>query len=332
MYLSLSAARLWELAAMVGDHLHIPDGFLSVPISLVFWLLTIAFVAVAVRSMSDSLGERQIPLVGVLAAGIFAAQMLNFPVAGGTSGHMLGGALAAIVLGPWAGILAMTAVIAVQALLFQDGGLVVMGANIFDMGILTALVGYGLYRAAARREMRTRLAVAGIAAWLSVMAAALVASFQIWLSGNADATILFPAMLGVHALIGIGEALLTVGALAFINAARPDLLDAGAVRERGSAAWVPAGLAVALAVTLLSPLASSDPDGLERVATNLGFLGLGQDAPYRLLYDYTIPFLGGTALSTILAGVVGALVVFGLLYLLVSVARRPGSLPVERET
>jgi cobalt/nickel transport system permease protein len=323
MSLVLSPTSLWGAADVPARYLHIPDGFLSVAISLLFWLLAIAVVSLAVRKVGDSLGERQIPLVGVLAAGIFAAQMLNFPVAGGTSGHMLGGALAAIVLGPWAGILAMTAVVAVQGLLFQDGGLLVMGANIFDMGILTALVGYGLYRAAAGRGRRTRLTIAGIAAWLSVMAAALLASLQIWLSGNANAALLFPAMMGVHALIGIGEALLTVGALAFIESARPDLLNKEAVHGRGSAAWVPAGLAAAVAVTLLSPFASADPDGLERVATDLGFLGLGQDAPYRLLYDYTLPLLGETPLSTILAGAIGAIVVFALLRLLIGLARRP---------
>ncbi|MDQ4078569.1 MAG: energy-coupling factor ABC transporter permease [Chloroflexota bacterium] len=329
MCLSNAFPHLWEVVGPVVDHLHIPDGFLSLPISFVFWLLTALLVSLAARSVSDVLGERQVPLVGVLAAGIFAVQMLNFPVAGGTSGHMLGGALAAIVLGPWAGILAMAAVIAVQAMVFQDGGLVVMGANIFDMGILTALVGYGIYRMVAGQRKGVRLMVAGFAAWFSVMAAALAVALQIWLSGNADAALLFPAMLGVHALVGIGEALLTVGALAFIESARPDLLLEETVRERGSMVWVPAGLAAAFAVTLLAPFASSDPDGLERVATNLGFLGQGQGAPYEVLPDYTIPFLGETALSTILSGVIGMLVVFGLLYALVGALRKPGAAGAE---
>ena len=136
---------LWENSPILHP-LHIPDGFLTLAVSIVFWILTILAIGAAVRAVQTSLGEKQIPLVGVLAAAIFAAQMLNFPVAGGTSGHMLGGALAAIVLGPWAAILAMTAVIGVQALVFQDGGLLVMGANIFDMGIMTAVVGYCVFR------------------------------------------------------------------------------------------------------------------------------------------------------------------------------------------
>ncbi len=122
--------------------LHIPDGFLSLVIALVFWGITIITVGVAISKTNQSLGEKQVPLMGIMAAFIFAAQMLNFPVAGGTSGHFLGGALAAMVLGPWAGILVMTAVIALQALLFQDGGLLVMGANIFNMGLLTAMIGF----------------------------------------------------------------------------------------------------------------------------------------------------------------------------------------------
>lgn len=323
MLLSIIPARLWENGGSLIPALHIPDNFLSLAISLLFWLLTIAAIALAVRAAGNSLGERQVPLVGVLAAGIFAAQMLNFPVAGGTSGHMLGGALAAIVLGPWAAILAMTAVIGVQALVFQDGGLVVMGANIFDMGILTAIIGFGVYRLVVGRSYRVRLLVAGVAAWLSVMAAALMASFQIWLSGNADPRLLFPAMLGVHSIIGIGEALLTMGALAFILIVRPDLLDAKAVQARGGMAWVPVGLAVALAVTLLSPFASGDPDGLERVATDLGFLSLGADAPYNILPDYTVPFLGETPVSTVVSGMIGALIIFALLYALVSALRKP---------
>lgn len=312
---------LWE-SFPISHPLHIPDGFLSLAVSIVFWLLTILAIGAAVRAVQSSLGEKQIPLVGVLAAAIFAAQMLNFPVMGGTSGHMLGGALAAIVLGPWAAILAMTAVIGVQALVFQDGGLVVMGANIFDMGILTAIVGYGVFRMAAGKSRGVQLGVAGVAAWLSVMAAAALAAVQIWLSGNADASIIFPAMLSVHALIGIGEALLTVGALGFIMSARPDLLSESAVKGRGGAGWVPVGIGLALLVTLFSPLASGDPDGLERVATDIGFIGAGQDAPYQILPDYTVPFIGDANLSTIVSGMIGALIVFGLLYLVVRTLRR----------
>jgi cobalt/nickel transport system permease protein len=254
--------------------------------------------------------------MGVMAAFIFAAQMINFPVAGGTSGHLLGGALAAITLGPWAGMLVMTAVIAVQALLIQDGGLMVMGANILNMGLITAAIGYGLYRGALTGNRVVKLTVAGVAAWLSVMAGALFTSLQLWLSGTSQLQVVIPAMLAVHALIGIGEALITVAALTFILQTRPDLLGSTSESAKGSRGWVVAGVLVSLAVVLLSPLASVDPDGLERVAGDLGFLSQGASAPYAILPDYTVPFLGSTPLSTILAGTIGMIVVGVIIALL----------------
>src|SRR5690606_2116246 len=184
--------------------LHIPDGFLSIVVSVICWAITIVTLYFAISKTNQSLGEKQIPLMGIMAAFIFAAQMINFPVAGGTSGHLLGGALAAIVLGPWAGMLVMTAVTAVQGPLFQDGGLLVMGANILNMGLLTAAIGYGLYRSVMSKSQTTKLAVAGIAAWLSVMAGALATALQLWLSGTSNLQTVVIAMLSVHALIGFG--------------------------------------------------------------------------------------------------------------------------------
>ena len=295
--------------------LHIPDGFLNLVISIVFWLATIVMVGLAISKTNKSLGEKQIPLMGIMAAFIFAAQMLNFPVAGGTSGHFLGGALAAIILGPWAGILVMTAVIGVQGFLFQDGGLLVMGANIFNMGILTAVIGFGLYRTVINRSRGVRLTVAGLAAWLATMAAALFTSLQLWLSGTSRLEIVVPTMLGVHALIGIGEAIITIAAMAFIERTRPDLLSAEVTAASGGRGWIFAGILISLLAVLLSPFASADPDGLERVAEDIGFLEASQSAPYQILPDYTIPLLGETALSTVFAGVVGALLVLGILIL-----------------
>lgn len=303
--------------------MHIPDGFLSLAVSILCWLITIATVGVAVVQANRYFNERQIPLMGVMAAFIFAAQMINFPVAGGTSGHLLGGALAAILLGPWAGILVMTAVIAVQGLLFQDGGLLAMGANILNMGVLTVTVAYGIYCLFTStdswqhfwRLRGLKLVGAGIAAWLSVITGALATALQLWLSGTARLQIVVPAMLGVHALIGFGEALVTVAALGFILRVRPDLIEGGK-RTGRAGGWVFAGLLVALAVAILSPLASMDPDGLERVAINLGFFHQEQGAPYKLLANYHLPFLGSTPLSTILAGILGILVVLALVFLI----------------
>lgn len=235
---ALSVATLsGGLSLFAPPQLHIPDGFLSLPIAIVCWGITIGLIAIAVRRTQAELGERQVPLMGIMAAFIFAAQMINFPVAGGTSGHLLGGTLAAIALGPWAAMLVMAAVIGVQGLIFQDGGLLAMGANILNMGLLTALISYGPYRSVAERSRGVRLAVAGVVAWLAVMAAALATSLQLWLSGTSQLNVVVPAMLGVHALIGVGEALITVAALAFILQTRPDLL-APEQYSRGGGPWL----------------------------------------------------------------------------------------------
>jgi cobalt/nickel transport system permease protein len=315
------SSALAEGWGVTSSPMHAPDGFLSLTVALVLWLVSVVMIVLAVRKTRLQLGERQIPLMGVMAAFIFAAQMINFPVAGGTSGHMLGGALAAMTLGPWAGMLVMTVVIGVQALLFQDGGLVVMGANIFNMGLLTAVVGSLYFVVAENQNRGVRLLVAGVLAWLSVMAGALATSFELWLSGTSPLQVVVPAMLGVHALIGLGEALVTVAALAFITQVRPDLLKTKAAHG-GGRGWIVAGMIVALLVVVLSPLASAFPDGLERVAIDMGFDPLAAAAPYELLPDYTIPFLGETTISGIAAGAIGVLIVAGLAVVIGRVVRR----------
>jgi cobalt/nickel transport system permease protein len=320
------------LARYLPLGLHIPDGFLSAPIALLWWALTILCLAVAVRRVGG-LNERQVPLMGVMAAFIFAAQMLNFPVLGGTSGHLLGGALAALLLGPWAGMLVMACVVALQALLFQDGGLLALGANIFNMGIATAAVGYwlGMPLLRAFGGKTWGLVASGfIAAWVSVMVAALLTSLQLSLSG-VPAAIVFPAMMFVHLFIGIGEGLITVAALAFVGSTRPDLVTSlapymspGMARSgaaKGTLVAVTAvGLAFAIGAAFLSPLASSSPDGLERVAEDQGFIERAQDPTYNVLPDYTIPGLDGP-LSTILSGIIGLLIVFALVYGITLLAR-----------
>ncbi len=296
--------------------LHIPDGFLSIFISIFFWFLTILFVGLALRRSQKELDERQVPLMGVMAAFIFAAQLINFPVAGGTSGHLLGGALAAITLGPWAGILVMTCVVALQALLFQDGGLLVMGANIFNMGILTTLVGYSLYRLVIHKKNNIRLAVAGIAAFLGVLAAALMTAFQLWLSGTSPAQIVFPAMIGIHSLIGVGEALITVATLGFIYKVRPTILSTKKIEDREQGGWASSGIAIAIIVIFLSPIASTNPDGLEKVATDLGFIELSQTSIIEIFPNYIVPILGEGNFSGILAGSLGLLITAGTAFLI----------------
>ncbi len=293
--------------------MHIPDGFLSVLVSLVLWAATILVVGYSLRRVGQDLGERQAPLMGVLAAAIFAGQMLNFTVAGGTSGHLMGAAIATILLGPWAAILVLTTVVGVQALVFQDGGLLVLGANIFNMGIVGVAVSYFVYRTFQRlaNGKPWGIFVGGfIAAWASIFIAALAVALQLAFSGTSPANIALPAMGGIHALIGLGEGLITVGALAFLYATRRDLVTAGEGQVKASSAvWV-AGLLIALALAIASPLASAHPDGLEWVAEQRGFLDAAREPLYNVIPDYVLPGIANESLATILAGILGALIVF----------------------
>jgi len=295
--------------------MHIPDGFLSVLVSVILWIFSIALVAYGLRRVGKELGERQLPLMGVLAAAIFAGQMLNFTVFGGTSGHLMGAAIATILVGPWAAILVITTVVGVQALIFQDGGLVVLGANIFNMAIVGVAVSYMAFRLVQRIASGRNwgLFVGGfLAAWLSVEIASLSVALQLALSGTSPANLAIPTMAGIHALIGIGEGLITVGALAFLNAARPDMLvEEKSTKGSNAILWV-GGLLIALLLAIASPLASAHPDGLEWVAKQQGFLGAAQGPFYKVIPDYVLPGVSNGALATILAGVLGVLIVLGV--------------------
>lgn len=208
--------------------MHIPDGFINVATAAATYVGSGAAVAYAVKKTNQELGEKEVPFLGVMAAFIFAAQMLNFPVAGGTSGHLLGGALAAILLGPWSAMLALTAVLVVQALAFQDGGIIALGANVFNMAVVGVLVGYFTYvwvRRLFREGNTATFAGAIVASWLSVVVASGFAAVELAISGTSPLGVALPAMLTVHALIGIGEAIITVAVLSFLTATRPDLLQ-----------------------------------------------------------------------------------------------------------
>jgi cobalt/nickel transport system permease protein len=294
--------------------MHIPDGFLSIAVSLILWLVSAPVIGYALKRVAQDLGERQVPLMGVLAAAIFAGQMLNFSVTGGTSGHLLGAALATILLGPWAAMVVMTSVVSVQALIFQDGGLLALGPNLFNMALIGVAVAYFTYTSVRRllpAEPAGILVGGALAAWLSILIAALACAIELALSGTSPASLAVPAMAGIHMLIGLGEAAITAGAIAFLYSARRDLFSTGgAVSGSGMAVWV-AGLAVAGFLAILSPLASSHPDGLEWVAEQQGFLGTARDPLYRLIPGYVFPGVANEALATILAAVLGMLLVLG---------------------
>lgn len=207
--------------------MHIPDGFLDAKTWGSLAAVSTAMVGLAVSGKTQRYTERDIPLMGVTAAFIFAAQMLNFPVAGGTSGHFMGAMLAAILLGPWAATLVMTTVLIVQAFVFQDGGLLALGVNIFNMGIVAVWSGWFIYQVMNRGSDRwVRLGVFS-GAWVSIVLSAAAAALELGLSGTVSLALALPAMVGVHALIGIGEGLITVAVVQFISKVRPDLLATG---------------------------------------------------------------------------------------------------------
>ncbi|MGE5507563.1 MAG: energy-coupling factor ABC transporter permease [Chitinophagales bacterium] len=215
--------------------MHIPDGFLDAKTWAGAAALSGVAVGVAVRRTRGELGERQIPTLGVLAAFIFAAQMVNFPVIGGTSGHLVGAVLAAILLGPWPATLIMTTVLAVQALFFQDGGLTALGANVLNMGVVAVWAGYGLYRAvrAVLPAAAGHLAATFAAAWFSVMASALAAACELAWSGTLPLKVVLPALAYWHAFIGLGEGVITTSVVAYLARTYPATAGAGPVFDGG---------------------------------------------------------------------------------------------------
>ncbi|MEH2328533.1 energy-coupling factor ABC transporter permease [Nostoc sp.] len=296
--------------------MHIPDGFVSIPVAGATGLASAAALFVAFGRSQEAFGIRRAPILGLTTAFIFAAQMINFPVAGGTSGHLLGGTLAAIVLSsPWAGTLCLATVLIIQAVLFADGGITALGANIFNMAVVGVWVGWVLTETLQRlfggSKGRLPLA-AGIAAGVSVVVAAVVCAIELALSGTAPVAIVLPAMTGVHILIGIGEGMITGGVLTYLARARPDLLPGEQQEFRG---WSVPIVTIFLIAGVLSLFASAWPDGLEKVAENTGFLDLAQKVRIIVptpLADYGIEGLG--PIGTSIAGLVGAAVCFAVAF------------------
>lgn len=207
--------------------MHIPDGFLSPAVNLTTGVLsTGAFTGASLR-IKQRFESSHAPLLGVIAAFIFAAQMLNFPVAAGTSGHFLGALLAAVLLGPSGAMIVMTVVLLLQALMFADGGVTALGSNVFNMAIIGGWLAYAIFHLLRRIMPNTRsgfLTATGVAAWASVVLASVAASLELALSKTIALHLVLPAMVGIHAVIGVGEALITVAAVSAILAARPDMV------------------------------------------------------------------------------------------------------------
>ncbi|MFE5912487.1 energy-coupling factor ABC transporter permease [Streptomyces wedmorensis] len=317
--------------------MHVPDGFINAPVSAAAGVVAAGAVAVSLRGARRELDERTAPLAGLVAAFIFAVQMLNFPVAAGTSGHLLGGALAAILVGPWTGVLCIAVVLLMQGILFADGGLTALGVNITVMGVVTVVVAYALFRGLVLVLPRTRrsVTVASFAAALvSVPAAAAAFTLLYAVGGTTDVPLskVLTAMVGVHVLIGIGEAVITMLTVGAVVAVRPDLVygargltaplklrvggelvdaapAAPATAPAGSPKklWI-GGLVTALVLAgFVSFYASASPDGLEKVAADKGIDSKVEDhaAADSPLADYGVEGIEAPRLSGGLAGVIG---------------------------
>jgi cobalt/nickel transport system permease protein len=314
--------------------MHVPDGLLDLRTASLTAGLALPPLWLALRRLRGGLQRRRVPLMGVAAAFLFAAQMLNFPVAAGTSGHLLGATLCAVLLGPAAAVLVMTAVLLVQCLLFADGGLLALGANVLNLAVAASLGGYGVYRALALLLPGTHglLVAAAFGSWCSTVLAALCCALELACSGVARWGLLFPAMAGVHMVIGLGEAAITTLVLAAILKTRPELLAPSPRSPRRARRLAAAGLAACFALLLFGlPFASSHPDGLERVAETLGFEPRATPGPPAPFDDYRVPGLDSAAAVTSAVGLLGALVAFALAHILATVlaprtgaARPPG--------
>jgi cobalt/nickel transport system permease protein len=312
--------RFWRPAV------HIPDGFLDAKTLAAAAGLSAGGVGTALRHASRSGAGRRAPLIGVTAAFVFAAQMLNFPVAGGTSGHLVGGVLAAVLVGPAAAVVVMTSVLTLQCFLFNDGGVLALGANVFNMAVLAPVAGWLVYRGVRGRSggSRRMLLAAAFAAWCSVVLSALACAGELALSGTVAAPLVLPAMTAIHMLIGLGEAAITALVLSALARTRPGLLvhGPGAAPVGGHLVVQGALVAVGLAV-FLSPFASALPDGLEHVAGRLGFEG--RAAPLLLpspMPDYGVPGLASSVGSTMIAGLAGTALAFAVSWLLAALLTR----------
>ncbi|MFF4491128.1 energy-coupling factor ABC transporter permease [Streptomyces sp. NPDC001544] len=343
--------------------MHVPDGFIDAPTSAVTGVVAAGALAVSLRGARRELDERTAPLAGLVAAFIFAVQMLNFPVAAGTSGHLLGGALAAILVGPCTGVLCVSVVLLMQGILFADGGLTALGVNVTDMAIVTTVVSYAVFRGLVKALPRGRRSItvaSFVAALVSVPAAAVAFTLIYAVGGTTDVAIskVATAMIGVHVLIGIGEAVITSLTVGAVVAVRPDLVygarglqqrlklrvdgelvDApatpvpAAARTSRRGLWI-TGLVTSLVLAgFVSFYASANPDGLEKVAHDKGIdkktgRHASSDSP---LAGYGVKDISDARLSGGLAGVIGVgfTVVFGSTVFWVVARRRRAVEPAE---
>jgi cobalt/nickel transport system permease protein len=297
--------------------MHIPDSFLDAKTAVAAGALAVVGLGVALRQASRELPPRRVPLLGLSGAFIFAAQMLNFPVGAGTSGHLIGSVLVAALLGPWAAVVVMSAVLIVQCFMFADGGVTALGANIFNMGLVAGIGGWAIYRGLSRLIPGAFGRIFGVAfaAWASTVLAAVACAGELAASSTVKWNTVYPAMAGIHMVIGVGEAVISALVYAAVTRARPDLLESGQTTgESAGTAYGSvslAGLCISIGlVVFVGPFASEQPDGLERTAQDLQVAGLDSPVVPAPLPEYHVPGVGSPAMATAVAGTIGTLVMF----------------------
>ncbi|MDD4956852.1 MAG: energy-coupling factor ABC transporter permease [Candidatus Omnitrophica bacterium] len=296
--------------------MHIPNSMLNGAICPVTAAISTASVIMAGVAAAISKVKISAARFGAITAFIFAAQMMNFPVQNGTSGHFLGAALAVALLGLPFGLLSMALVVSIQCIVFSDGGFSVLGANILNMAVIGAGIGGILHNLLARKTSDGSsgyLIGLGFIAWVSIMSAALACSLELAISGTVEIGKVLPSMLGVHAVIGVGEGLITIAAYAAFSG------KVAVVTDRRSAV---APLAVAgITAAILSPFASGYPDGLEWVAEKYRFLHDAAPSFVSPMPDYSIPAISGEALSTGLSGLAGVVITFVTAMVVIGIVR-----------
>ena len=297
--------------------MHIPDGFLDTKTIVATTLFSAVGFGTALHKLKNTILPSQIPLVGLTAAFVFVAQMLNFPVVAGTSGHLVGSVLTAVLLGPNAAVVVITSVLVVQCFLFADGGVLALGANIFNMAIIGSLVGYVIYRGVnkiipGRRGWFTSIV---FASWCSTVIASILCAGELAWSGTVRWDAAFPVMANVHMLIGIGEGLITVLIVAAVWKARPDLLQeqiSGSLSFNIREIIIYGTIVIIGLLLFVSPFVSEWPDGLEKTAALLGFQrnAVDSDLIQSPISNYKFPGIGSPVMATTLAGIIGAVIVF----------------------
>ena len=297
--------------------MHVPDGFINAQVSIGSGIVSFATLWAYVKNAKNLVADKLIALTGMMSALIFVLQMINFPIAAGTSGHLLGGALAVVVLGPHLGIICISIVVVIQSLLFADGGLSALGINVFNMAIVTSLVGWLVITSWKKLFGEANVSIISgsvVAGLLSVIFSSIAFVFEYALGGTVAVPLssVLLAMLSTHLLIGLGEGVITALIVSLLLRVRSDLVYVKTNEHVSNNTSSIYGLFILLLLcfTLITPYASSSPDGLESVAENFGFLET--DGLVLFLNDYGISGLNNSFLSTIISAVLGIVVVVGI--------------------